>query len=39
MAVGWFDVFATAAVAVAAGSDFVVEAAIDFVLFGSEDGG
>ena len=31
--------FARAAVAVAAGADFVVEGAVDFVLFGAEDGG
>ena len=37
--VGWFDVFARAAVAVAAGADFVVETAVDFVLFCAEDGG
>ena len=36
--VGGFDVFARAAVAVAAGSDFVVEGAVDFVLFCAEDG-
>lgn len=39
LGVGGFDVFARAAVAVAAGADFVVEAAVDFVLFGAEDGG
>ena len=37
--VGRFDVFARAAVAVSAGADFVVETAVDFVLFGAEDGG
>ena len=37
--VGGFDVFARAAVAVAAGADFVVEGAVDFVLLGAEDGG
>lgn len=37
--VGWFDVFAGTAVAVAAGADFVVEGAIYFVLFCAEDGG
>ena len=37
--VGGFDVFARAAVAVAAGADFVVEGAVDFVLFRAEDGG
>ena len=37
--VGGLDVFARAAVAVAAGADFVVEAAVDFVLFRAEDGG
>ena len=30
---------ARTAVAVSAGADFVVETAIDFVLFGAEDGG
>jgi hypothetical protein len=39
LAVGGFDVFARAAVAVAAGADFVVEGAVDFVLLGAEDGG
>lgn len=39
LAVGWFDVFARAAVAVAAGADFVVEGAVDLVLLRSEDGG
>ena len=34
-----FDVFAGAAVAVAAGANFVVEAAVYFVLFGAKDGG
>jgi hypothetical protein len=33
------DMFAGTAVAVAVGADFVVEAAVDFVLFGAEDGG
>lgn len=37
--VGGFDVFARAAVAVAAGADFVVEGAVYFVLLGAEDGG
>jgi hypothetical protein len=37
--VGWLDMFSGAAVAVSAGADFVVEGAVDFVLFGSEDGG
>ena len=37
--VGGFDVFATAAVAVPAGADFVVEGAIHFVLLRAEDGG
>ena len=37
--VGGLDVFARAAVAVAAGADLVVEAAVDFVLFRAEDGG
>jgi len=32
-------VLATAAVAVAAGADFVVEGAVDFILLGAEDGG
>ena len=31
--------FAGAAVAVAAGADFVVEGAVHFVLLGAEDGG
>jgi len=35
--VGWLDVFARAAVAVAAGADFVVEGTIHFVLFRAED--
>ena len=35
--VGWLDVLATAAVAVAAGADFVVEGAVDLVLLGAED--
>ena len=39
LAVGGFDVFARTPVAVAAGADFVVEAAVYFVLFGAEDGG
>jgi hypothetical protein len=39
LGVGWFDVFARTAVAMAAGADFVVEAAVDFVLLGAEDGG
>ena len=39
LAVGGFDVFARAAVAVAAGADFVVEGAVDLVLLGTEDGG
>ena len=39
LAVGGLDVFAGAAVAVAAGADFVVETAIYFVLFCAEDGG
>lgn len=37
--VGGFDVFARAAVAVAAGADFVVEGAVDLVLLCAEDGG
>lgn len=36
--VGWFDVFSRAAVTVAACADFVVEAAVDFILLGAEDG-
>ena len=39
LAVRWLHVFATAPVAVAAGADLVVEAAVDFVLLGAEDGG
>lgn len=39
LAVGGLDVFAGAAVAVAAGADFVVETAVYFVLFCAEDGG
>ena len=39
LGVGGFDVFAGAAVAVAAGADFVVETAVYFVLFCAEDGG
>lgn len=37
--VGGLDVLARAPVAVPAGADFVVEAAVYFVLLGSEDGG
>jgi len=37
--VGGLDVFSGAAVAVAAGADFVVERAVDLVLLGAEDGG
>lgn len=37
--IGRLDVLARAAVAVAAGADFVVETAVHFVLFGAEDGG
>lgn len=33
------DVFARAAIAVTAGTDLVVETAVDFVLLGTEDGG
>ena len=39
LAVGGLDVFARAAVAMTAGTDFVVEGAVDFVLFRAEDGG
>ena len=39
LAVGGLDVFAGAAVAVAAGADFVVETAVYFVLLCAEDGG
>jgi len=39
LAVGGLDVFARAAVAVAAGADFVVEGAVDLVLLRAEDGG
>jgi len=39
LAVGGLDVFAGAAVAVAAGADFVVEGAVYFVLLCAEDGG
>ena len=39
LAVGGLDVFAGAAVAVAASADFVVETAVYFVLFRAEDGG
>ena len=39
LGVGWFDVLATAAVAVAARADFVVEGAVHFVLLRAEDGG
>jgi len=38
LAVGGFDVFSGAAIAVAAGADFVVETAVYFVLFCAEDG-
>lgn len=34
-----FDVFARAAVTVAAGADLVVKRAVDLVLLGTEDGG
>ena len=34
-----FDVLARTPVAVPAGADLVVEGAVDFVLFGAEDGG
>ena len=37
--VGWFDVFARTTVTVPAGTDFVVEGTVDFVLFGAEDRG
>jgi len=33
------DMFAGAAIAVAAGADLIVETAVDFVLFRAEDGG
>ena len=39
MAVGRLNVFSTAAVAMTAGADFVVETAVYFVRFGAEDGG
>ena len=39
LGVGGFHVFATAAVAVPAGADFVVEGAVHFVLLRAEDGG
>ena len=39
LGVGGLDVFAGTAIAVAAGADLVVETAVDFVLFGAEDGG
>lgn len=39
MGVGGFDVFSGAAVAVAAGANFVVEGAVYFVGFGAEDAG
>ena len=39
LAVGWFDMFSAAAVAVSTSSYLVVETAVDFVLFGPEDGG
>ena len=39
LGVGGFDVLATAAVAVSAGADFVVEGAVHFVLLRPEDGG
>ena len=39
LAVGGLDMFAGAAVAVSAGTDFVVETAVYFVLFCAEDGG
>lgn len=38
LGVGGFDVLATAAVAVPAGADFVVEGAVHFVLLRAEDG-
>lgn len=37
--VGGLDVFAGAAIAVAAGADLIVEGAVDFILLCSEDGG
>lgn len=39
MRIGGLDVFPRAAVAVAAGADFVVEGAVDLVLLSAEDGG
>ena len=39
MRVGRFDVLARTPIAVAAGADFVVEGAVDFVLLCAEDGG
>ena len=39
LGVGGFDVLATAAVAVSAGADLVVEGAVHFVLLRTEDGG
>lgn len=39
LAVGGLDVFSTAAVAVTAGADLVIETAVNFVGFGTEDGG
>lgn len=39
LGVGRFDVFATAAVAVPACADFVIEGAVHFVLLRTEDGG
>lgn len=39
MGVRGLDVLSRAAVAVAAGTDFVVERAVDFVCFSAKDGG
>jgi len=39
LAVGGLDVFARAAVTVAAGANFIVERAVDFVLLCAKDGG
>lgn len=38
LAVGWLNVFSAAPVAVSACADLVVETAVDFILFCSEDG-
>lgn len=39
MAVGGLDVFSTAAIAVTAGTNLVVETTVYFVGFGAKDGG